>query len=119
MPTFKYKGKIYYNPVQLVIEQIGGTWKAPILWRLKKQVLRYSELKKDISHISDKMLTTQLRELEEDGYINRKIYAEIPPRTEYSLTDKGVEIVAIIEIVRNFGLKLIQEHETTDKQIEQ
>ncbi|PXW12591.1 MULTISPECIES: helix-turn-helix domain-containing protein [Chryseobacterium] len=111
MPDFIYKGKIYYNPVQLVIEQVGGTWKAPILWRLKTKVLRYSELKKDIPHISDKMLTTQLRELEEDGYILRKVFAQVPPRTEYSLTEKGVEIVAIIEVVRNFGLKLIQEQQ--------
>lgn len=111
MPDFIYKGKIYYNPVQLVIEQVGGTWKAPILWRLKTKVLRYSELKKDIPHISDKMLTTQLRELEEDGYILRKVFAQVPPRTEYSLTEKGVEIVGIIEVVRNFGLKLIQEQQ--------
>ena len=111
MPDFIYKGKIYYNPVQLVIEQVGGTWKAPILWRLKTKVLRYSELKKDIPHISDKMLTTQLRELEEDGYILRKVFAQVPPRTEYSLTEKRVEIVAIIEVVRNFGLKLIQEQQ--------
>jgi hypothetical protein len=59
MPDFIYKGKVYYNPVQLVMEQIGGTWKAPILWRLNKNILRYGELRKDIPHISDKMLTTQ------------------------------------------------------------
>jgi DNA-binding HxlR family transcriptional regulator len=86
MPDFQYKGKVYYNPVQLVMEQIGGTWKAPILWRLKNNTMRYGELRKDIPHISDKMLTTQLRELEENGYINRKVYAVVPPKTEYSLT---------------------------------
>ena len=47
MPDFTYNGKIYYNPVQLVMEQIGGTWKAPILWRLKDNTMRYGELRKD------------------------------------------------------------------------
>jgi DNA-binding HxlR family transcriptional regulator len=109
MPDFIYNGKVYYNPVQLVMEQIGGTWKAPILWRLKDHVLRYGELRKDIPHISDKMLTTQLRELEEDGYIERKIYAVVPPKTEYSLTQKGIEILEIITAIRNYGLKIIEE----------
>lgn len=108
MPDFIYKGKVYYNPVQLVMEQIGGTWKAPILWRLKDNVMRYGELRKDIPHISDKMLTTQLRELEEDGYIQRKVYAAVPPKTEYSLTEKRVEIFELINTIRNYGLKMIE-----------
>jgi DNA-binding HxlR family transcriptional regulator len=108
MPDFKYNGKIYYNPVQLVMEQIGGTWKAPILWRLKDQTMRYGELRKDIPHISDKMLTTQLRELEEDGYINRKVYAVVPPKTEYSLTEQGVEMIELITTIRNYGLKMME-----------
>ena len=109
MPDFIYKGKIYYNPVQLVMEQIGGTWKAPILWRLNGNTLRYSELKKDIPRISDKMLTTQLRELEQDGYINRKVYAVVPPKTEYSLTIKGQDILKLITTIRNYGLKMIEQ----------
>jgi DNA-binding HxlR family transcriptional regulator len=68
MPDFIYKGKVYYNPVQLGMEQIGGIWKAPILWRFKDSAMRYGELRKDIPHISDTMLTAQLRELEEDGH---------------------------------------------------
>lgn len=108
MPDFIYNGKIYYNPVQLVMEQIGGTWKAPILWRLKDSVMRYGELRKDIPHISDKMLTTQLRELEKDGYIYRKVYAVVPPKTEYSLTDQGREILKLITAIRNYGLTMIE-----------
>lgn len=108
MPDFIFKGKVYYNPVQLVMEQIGGTWKAPILWRLKDQVMRYGELRKDIPHISDKMLTTQLRELEEDGYVERKVYAVVPPKTEYSLTKQGQEIIELITTIRNYGLKMIE-----------
>lgn len=110
MPDFIYKGKIYYNPVQLVMEQIGGTWKAPILWRLRDQTMRYSELRKDIPHISDKMLTTQLRELEEDGYINRKVFPVVPPKTEYSLTEEGRDILHLITTIRNYGLKMMERH---------
>lgn len=110
MPDFIYKGKIYYNPVQLVMEQIGGTWKAPILWRLRDRTLRFSELRKDIPHISDKMLTTQLRELEEDGYITRKVYPVVPPKTEYSLTDEGRDILELITSIRNYGLKMIEKY---------
>lgn len=109
MPDFKFNGKVYYNPVQLVMEQIGGTWKAPILWRLKDNMLRYGELRKDIPHISDKMLTTQLRELEADGYIHREVYAVVPPKTEYSLTIKGKEILELITVIRNYGLKMIDD----------
>ena len=58
MPDFIYKGKVYYNPVQLGMEQIGGIWKAPILWRLKNNTMRYGDLRKDIPHISDKLLTS-------------------------------------------------------------
>jgi len=109
MPDFKYNGKVYYNPVQLVMEQIGGTWKAPILWRLKDATMRYGELRKDIPHISDKMLTTQLRELEGDGYILRKVYAVVPPKTEYSLTAKGVDVLKVISMLREYGIKMIEE----------
>ena len=109
MPDFIYKGKVYYNPVQLVMEQIGGTWKAPILWRLNKNILRYGELRKDIPHISDKMLTTQLRELEQDGYIYRKVYPVVPPKNEYSLTEKGHKMMPLIKTIRNYGLKMMEE----------
>ncbi len=111
MPDFTFNGKIYYNPVQLVMEQIGGTWKAPILWRLKKSTMRYGELRKDIPHISDKMLTTQLRQLEIDGYIKRKVYAVVPPKTEYSLTAQGKDIIKLITSIRNYGLKMIEKKE--------
>lgn len=108
MPDFIYKGKVYYNPVQLVMEQIGGVWKMPILWRLQDKTMRYSELRK-IPHISDKMLTTQLRELEEDGYVHREVYAVVPPKTEYSLTDKGKSIMPLVRQIRDYGLKLMEE----------
>ncbi len=110
MPDFIFKGKVYYNPVQLVMEQIGGVWKMPILWRLNDQTLRYSELRK-IPHISDKMLTTQLRELEADGYVNRKVYPVVPPKTEYSLTEKGKEVIPLITKIREYGTYLIEKED--------
>ena len=119
MPDFKYNGKIYYNPVHLVMGHIGGTWKAPILWRLKDQIKRYSELRKDIPHISDKMLTTQLRELEAEGYITRKVYAVIPPKTEYSLTEQGKDILQLIAKIRDYGLKMIKEQENKNNSLQQ
>ena len=109
MPDFIYKGKRYYNPVEFAMDQIGGTWKMPILWRLQNRVFRYGELKKDIPHISDKMLTTQLRELESDGFINRKVYPVVPPKVEYSISEKGKRAIPIIDTIRNYGISLIQE----------
>ena len=108
MPDFNYNGKIYYNPVEFAMDQIGGTWKIPILWRLKDKIYRYSELKRAIPHISDKMLTTQLRELESDGLIHRKVYPVVPPKTEYSMTEKGKLAIPIVETLRNFGIQLME-----------
>lgn len=80
----------------------------PILWRLKEKVLRFGELKKDIPHITDKMLTSQLRHLEAEGFINRKVYAVVPPKVEYSITEKGETAIPIIETIRNYGLELMK-----------
>lgn len=109
MPEFMYKNKLYYNPVEFAMDRIGGTWKMPILWRLKDKVMRYSELKKDIPHITDKMLTTQLRELEDEGFIHREVYAVVPPKVEYSMTERGQTCVPIIKTIRNYGLFLMEE----------
>jgi DNA-binding HxlR family transcriptional regulator len=89
------------------MEQIGGIWEMPILWRLKDQTMRYSELRK-IPHISDKMRSAQLRELEADGYVHREVFAVVPPRTEYSLTEKGREIIPLVTQIRDYGHYLIE-----------
>ena len=68
-----------------------------------------SELKRDINHITDKMLTSQLRELEEEGFIHRKVYPVVPPKVEYSMTEKGMTCIPIVETIRNYGLFLIRE----------
>ncbi len=114
MPEFLFDGKLYYNPVEFALARIGGTWKMPILWRMKDgQVLRYSELKKAIPKITDKMLTTQLRELEAHGFVHREVYAVVPPRTEYSLTERGRRAIRVIEYIREYGLELMKEEGIT------
>ena len=109
MPEFLHNNKLYYNPVEFAMDRIGGTWKMPLLWRLKNKVMRYSELKRSIPKISDKMLTSQLREMEAFGLINRKVYAVVPPKVEYSITEAGKRVIPIIETIRNYGLELMEE----------
>ena len=99
----------FYNPVDYVLQLIGGTWKVPVLWRLRKKSLRYSELEKDIPHISQKMLTKALKELEASGLVSKTVYAEVPPRVQYSLTEKGSSLMPLIESIRNTGLRLMKE----------
>lgn len=109
MPEFLYNNKLYYNPVEFAMDRIGGTWKMPILWRLKDKTMRYGELKKDIPHITHKMLTNQLRELEEEEFISRKVYAVVPPKVEYTITKRGKKAIVIIETIRNYGLDLMKD----------
>jgi DNA-binding HxlR family transcriptional regulator len=108
MPDFLYNGKVYYNPVEFALDRLGGTWKMPILWRLKDKVYRYSELKRAIKHVSDKMLASQLRELEADGFVERTVYPVVPPKTEYAITEKGRLAIPVVESIRNFGLELMR-----------
>mgnify|MGYP006272941911 CR=1 FL=1 len=108
MPEFLYNDKLYYNPVEFAMDKLGGTWKMPILWRLKDRVMRYSELKRNIPRITDKMLTSQLRQLEADGFVHRKVYPVVPPKVEYSITEKGKTAIPIIDTIREYGLSLME-----------
>lgn len=105
MPAFEFREKNYNNPVELALDIIGGKYKMPILWRLKDKIYRYGELKKGLGKITHKMLTEQLRQMETDGLIHRKVYAEVPPKVEYSITEKGLTIIPIIESLREWGYK--------------
>ncbi|QNK62463.1 helix-turn-helix transcriptional regulator [Pedobacter sp. PAMC26386] len=109
MPEFFHDKKLYYTPIEFALNHIGGTWKMPILWRLQNNILRFGELKKDIPHITDKVLTTQLRDLEEKGLIQRKVYPVVPSRVEYSITEKGLKAIPIIETIMKYGYELILE----------
>ena len=109
MPEFLYNNKLYYNPVEFAMDRIGGTWKMPILWRLKDKVMRYGELKTAIPHITHKMLTSQLRELEAEGFITREVFPVVPPKVEYAITRRGKRAITIVETIRNYGLDLMKE----------
>jgi DNA-binding HxlR family transcriptional regulator len=109
MPDVIINKEVFYNPVDFVLKKLGGTWKIPVLWRLRKKTWRYTELQKDIQHISQKMLTHTLKELEADGFVSKKVFAEVPPRTEYSLTAKGTKAVEVITYLRNYGLQLMKD----------
>jgi DNA-binding HxlR family transcriptional regulator len=109
MPDFFHDRKLYYTPIEFALAHIGGTWKMPILWRLQNSVLRFSELKKDIPHITDKMLTSQLKELESKGLITRTAYPTVPPKVEYNITIKGKKAIPVIEVIMKYGYELIKE----------
>jgi DNA-binding HxlR family transcriptional regulator len=109
MPDFVFDHKVYYNPVEFALEFIGGTWKMPILWRLNEKTLRYSELKKTLPHITHKMLSSQLRELEKHELVSRKVYAAVPPKVEYTITTRGKKVMPLIVAIRNFGLTMMKE----------
>ena len=103
MPEFDFKGKKFNNPVELSLSIIGGKWKIPIIWSLKESSQRYGVLKRSLPKVTHKMLTQQLRELEEDEIIIRKVYAEIPPKVEYSLTLLGKSVIPVIDLLREWG----------------
>lgn len=108
MPDLVVNKHVVYNPVDYVLQMMGGIWKTPILWRLKNKTYRYSELEKDIPHISQKMLTKALKELEADGLIVKTVFPEVPPRVEYVLNEKGRLLIPVIETIRNAGINLMK-----------
>ncbi len=90
-------------PVSATLELIGGKYKALILWHLSSGKLRFSQLRKQISGATAKMLTQQLRELEQDALIHREVFPVIPPKVEYSLTDLGKSLLPILVAMRDWG----------------
>ena len=97
-------GKEYSCSMELSLAVIGGKWKPLILWHLRAGgTMRFSALRRTMPIITQKMLTQQLRELESDGLVTREVYAEVPPRVEYDLTDLGRDIIPILESLCRFG----------------
>ena len=92
-------------PVEYTASLLGNKWKPLILRELLSGTKRYNELIRNVVGISPKVMTENLRELEEDGIIDRKVYPEVPPKVEYSLTDKGNDLKEIIEAMKAFGVK--------------
>ena len=90
-------------PVEATLELIGGKWKGIVLYYLLDGRLRFSELKRKIGCVTQRMLTKQLRELEDVGLVNRIVYAEVPPRVEYELTKAGKTLKPILNALKKWG----------------
>ena len=93
----------YICGVAITLDLIGGKWKGVILWHLSHKTLRFSQLKRRLHGITQKMLTQQLRELERDGLVHRKVYAEVPPRVEYSMTALGLTLKPTLQRMCDWG----------------
>ena len=105
----KQKKIEYKCPLEATMDIIGGKYKGIILGHLINKTLRYSELQKLISQATPKMLIQQLKELEQDGIINRKLYPVVPPKTEYSLSKRGETLIPIIIELNRWGINYLKE----------
>ena len=91
-------------PAEITLHVIGGRWKVIILWFLFQKTMRFSDLLHSMNGITQKMLTQQLRELERDRIVQRKVYPQVPPKVEYSLTPLGRSLKPIVEAMHRWGL---------------
>ena len=105
MKRYKLDGAYYYCPVDLTLQIVGGRWKGVVIWNLRSQTLRFSELKKALVLINDKMLSQVLKELEAQGVVKRAVYEIIPPKVEYSLTEQGKKLLPIMQAMSDYGIK--------------
>ena len=96
-------------PVERTLEVIGGRWKVLILRELFQGVHRFGQLHRALHGITQKMLTQQLREMEEDGIIHREVYLQVPPKVEYSLTPLGESLKPIMDSMHQWGVRHLEE----------
>lgn len=108
MPSVR-KNRIYFCPVEVTLGAIGGKWKSLILYYLiDRKIIRFGELRKLMPRVTAQMLTAQLRELEADGIIHRKVYAQVPPKVEYTLTALGETLVPVILAMTAWGKSYVK-----------
>jgi DNA-binding HxlR family transcriptional regulator len=105
MTRYNLDGTYFYCPVDLTLSVIGGRWKGLVFWNLRNGAKRFGELKKILVGINDKMLTQVLRELERSGVVNRKVYEVIPPKVEYSLSEEGIKLLPVMQLMADWGGK--------------
>ena len=103
----KDPGCMFNCAVEAALEAIGGKWKGIILYHLD-ETKRFNELHRLLPGITQRMLTKQLRELERDGIVQRTVYAEVPPRVEYNLTEFGKTLKPVLEALEKWGLQYLQ-----------
>ncbi len=99
-------------PILATLEVVGGKWKPAILWQVRQGIHRFGVLQRALPGITQKMLTQQLRELEADGILNRTVFAEVPPRVEYRLSDHGRTLQALLDEMAAWG---VRHHARTQK----
>ena len=108
------KNELPACPVETTLTLIGDKWKVLILRDLMPGTKRFGELKKSVGNVSQKVLTAQLRAMEESGLVHRQVYAEVPPRVEYSLTDLGRSLKPILDSMWAWGEEYKKQQESTD-----
>ncbi|KAA0127047.1 helix-turn-helix transcriptional regulator [Chryseobacterium sp. SN22] len=107
----KINGKIYPCSVSLAMDLVGGKWKTVILYHLKDGRKRYSELRKELFSVTEMTLSLQLKQLEKDGLVSRKVFGEKPPiRVEYKLTDFGKTFIPVLEAITDWGNQIVDKN---------
>jgi DNA-binding HxlR family transcriptional regulator len=101
--------------MEMTMDLIGGKWKVLILWHLSFNVLRFSDLRRIFPDVSQKMLTQQLRDLESNGLIKRKVYPQVPPKVEYSLTEIGNSLVPVLHEMNKWGTDFVNQNCVCDE----
>lgn len=97
-------------PMNLVNKIISGKWKMLILWYLSNKKLRFSDIQNKLPNVAPKVLSRQLKSLEQDNLINRKAYPVVPPKVEYSLTEVGRRLLPILEMMHKFGVEYLKDN---------
>jgi DNA-binding HxlR family transcriptional regulator len=94
-------------PIEVALEVIGGMWKVVIVRELREGTMRYSQLHRALKRVTHKMLAQQLRELEHDGVVSRKVYPQVPPKVEYSLTALGKSLGPLLDSMHAWGERVV------------
>ena len=111
----RLNGHVYHCALDVTMELVGGKWKTIVLWYLRKDKKRFSELRKLIPGITEKMLSLQLRQLEKDGFVSRKVFPEVPPRVEYTLTAHGKTLLPLLEEIAKWGRMVGKKYGSVEK----
>lgn len=104
--VYELEGQNFHCAMDVTMHYIGGKWKTVVLWYLKNGTMRFGEIKKRIPDITEKMLSIQLKALEEDGLVRREVFAEVPLRVEYSLTEFGKTLIPVLDAIAKWGRTL-------------
>lgn len=95
-------------PMEFTMNTIAGKWKLVILWHIyEEKIIRYGELKRCLNNITHKMLSNQLKELAASGLVHKEMYHQVPPKVEYSLTEKGKSLIPLLNMMYNWGIEFM------------